>query len=347
MNGLGRNYSPSTWGDGAPSGSAGAGNALLLSWVLIRSPRDPRDLEDVASPRRSSARAGSKLAISTANAASQARISTAAGRSSLIERRNRLYQDLTRDFHAFDKDNFDSARCPPAASGTAGRACRIRAKASTACGSSSIGSHRRLTPCNWHSIRTANTSAACAAFCRTRSNSAPMHRCLRDRCQREGRLATLCGDYESFDRDWQAISYKLHQIPEMARTAELRARGSHGRSRSPVECDPQDSAAVRSARFAAAHVRADRSIADGWSKTSTLNSSIPNSAASWAATARRAESEAQMVCDTIDAGNDPGSVVRRIQRIPGLVVSARSAASAGRRQPRPRADRDANQPHES
>ena len=35
-------------------------------------------------------------------------------------------------------------------------------------------------------------------------------------------MPTLCGDYEAFDRDWQAISYKLHQIPEMARTAELR-----------------------------------------------------------------------------------------------------------------------------
>ncbi len=41
---------------------------------------------------------------------------------------------------------------------------------------------------------------------------------LAETCRRAERVGTLSGDFEAFDRDWQAISYKLRRIPELAQS---------------------------------------------------------------------------------------------------------------------------------
>src|SRR3984957_6663352 len=38
---------------------------------------------------------------------------------------------------------------------------------------------------------------------------------LAESCRRTERLGVMYGDFEAFDRDWQAISYKLRRIPEI------------------------------------------------------------------------------------------------------------------------------------
>ncbi len=225
-----------------------------------------------------------------------------------IERRNHLYQDLTRDFHAFDKDNFD------------------------------VGPDvRRLR--QWHRRRAlSNRASRCEAVRRIIDRFAQEAdalqlalnqngeyirgvrgilpdaiqfsanaQVLRDRCQREGRLANLCGDYEAFDRDWQAISYKLHQIPEMARTAEVK------RVDVMDDLDRQLSAILKIRPQFDQHdllrhiVGPDRSVADAWSEDISVEFVDPEQRRVLGGAARRAESEAQMVCDTIDAGNDPSA----------------------------------------
>ncbi len=131
---------------------------------------------------------------------------------------------------------------------------------------------------------------------------------LRDRCQREGRLAALCGDYEAFDRDWQAISYRLHQIPEMSRTAELKRvevmddldRQLSGILKIQPQFDQHD---------LLHHISALTDQLQRLAEDIDVEFVDPEQRRILSGQARRVESEAQMVCDTIDAGNDPSSVV--------------------------------------
>ena len=327
MNGLGRNESPSDVGRrqallAAPVVRCLQALGLTATALLFLGPHtaaqdDPRDLEEL---RRQDVHRETRLEDRDLNRERRVEAREVEGRPvdpQAIERRNHLYQDLTRDFHAFDKDNFDI--------GSDVRRLRMAPPTGLVESSESVARVRQLIERfaqeadalqlalnqNGEYIRGVRTILPDAIQFSANAQV------LRDRCQREGRLATLCGDYESFDRDWQAISYKLHQIPEMARTAELR------RVEVMDDLDHQLSAILKiqpqfDQRDLLRHASALVDQLGRLVEDINVEFVDPEQRRVLGGTARRAESEAQMVCDTIDAGNDSGSVIREFKEYQAL-----------------------------
>ena len=105
MNGLGQNYFPIDVGRWRTLGLAAAS---LLMLGRSTNAQDPRDLEDA---RRRDISRESRLETRDLDRERRIASSDLDNRRTdprIIERRNRLYQDLKQDFHAFDKDNFDT-----------------------------------------------------------------------------------------------------------------------------------------------------------------------------------------------------------------------------------------------
>ncbi len=326
MNVLGRNESPSDVGRqallAAPIVRGLQALGLTAITLLCLGPHtaaqdDPRDLEEL---RRQDVHRETRLEDRDLNRERRVEAREVEGRPvdpQAIERRNHLYQDLTRDFHAFDKDNFDV--------GSDARRLRMAPPNGLVESSEGVARVRQLIDrfaqeadalqlaLNQNGEYIRGVRGILPDAIQFSANA----QVLRDRCQREGRLATLCGDYESFDRDWQAISYKLHQIPEMARTAELR------RVEVMDDLDHQLSAILKiqpqfDQRDLLRHASALVDQLGRLVEDINVEFVDPEQRRVLGGTARRAESEAQMVCDTIDAGNDSGSVVREFKEYQAL-----------------------------
>ena len=277
---------------------------------------DPRDLEEL---RRQDVRRESRLENRDLSRERRVENREVEGRPvdpQAIERRKHLYQDLTRDFHAFDKDNFDISNS---------RRYRMAPPTGLVESSEGVARVRQLIDrfaqeadalqlaLNQNGEYIRGVRSILPDAIQFSANA----QVLRDRCQREGQLAKLCGDYESFDRDWQSISYKLHQIPEMARTAELR------RVEVMDDLDHQLSAILKiqpqfDQRDLQRHASALVDQLGRLVEDINVEFVDPQQRRVLGGTARRAESEAQMVCDTLDTGSDPGNVVREFKEYQAL-----------------------------
>src|ERR1700722_2851943 len=277
---------------------------------------DPRDLEEL---RRQDVRRESRLENRDLSRERRVENREVEGRPvdpQAIERRKHLHQDLTRDFHAFDKDNLDISN---------GRRYRMAPPTGLVESSEGVARVRQLIDrfaqeadalqlaLNQNGEYIRGVRSILPDAIQFSANA----QVLRDRCQREGQLAKLCGDYESFDRDWQSISYKLHQIPEMARTAELR------RVEVMDDLDHQLSAILKiqpqfDQRDLQRHASALVDQLGRLVEDINVEFVDPQQRRVLGGTARRAESEAQMVCDTLDTGSDPGNVVREFKEYQAL-----------------------------
>ncbi len=326
MNGLGRNESPSDVGQrrallAAPVVRSLQALGLTATALFFLGPHtvaqdDPRDLEEL---RRQDVHRETRLENRDLNREQRVEAREVEGRPvdpQAIERRKHLYQDLTRDFHSFDKDNFDtsnsrryrmaSARVLWNPSERGRRVRQLIERFAQEADALQLALNQ-----NGEYIRGVRTILPDAIQFSANAQV------LRDRCQREGRLAALCGDYESFDRDWQSISYKLHQIPEMARTAELR------RVEVMDDLDRQLSAILKiqpqfDQRDLLRHASALVDQIGRLVEDINVEFVDPEQRRVLGGTARRAESEAQMVCDTIDAGNDPSAVIGEFKEYQAL-----------------------------
>jgi hypothetical protein len=291
--------------------------ALLLLGHQMVAQDDPRDVEEL---RRRDVGRESRLQQRDIARERRAEVPALDNRRTdprLIERRTRLYQDLTRDFHAFDKDNFDVQpgirrlrQAPPSgiveSSETLDNVRRIIDRFAQEADALQLALNQ-----NGEYIR--GVRGILPDAIQFSANA----QVLRDRCQREGRLAALCGDYEAFDRDWQAISYKLHQIPEMGRTAELK------RVEVMDNLDRQLNTILKIKPQFDQHdlLRHLSALTDQLQRLSEdINVEFVDAEQRrvLCGTARRAESEAQMVCDTIDAGNDPTAVIGEFKEYQAL-----------------------------
>jgi hypothetical protein len=327
MNGFGRNDSPCDVGrrrrliaGPVARGLLALGLAAAALLLLVRhtaAQDDARDLEDLR--RRD---VGRESRIETRDIDRERRVENRDLDSRrpdprAIERRNHLYQDLNRDFHAFDKDNFDVGP----------DVCRLRLAPPSGIveSSESLENVRRIIDrfaqeadalqlaLNQNGEYIRGVRGILPDAIQFSANA----QVLRDRCQREGRLASLCGDYEAFDRDWQDISYKLHQIPEMSRTAELKRvevmdnldRQLSGILKIKPQFDQHD--LLR-------HISALTDQLQRLAEDISVEFVDPEQRRVLAGTARRVESEAQMVCDTIDAGNDPSAVIGEFKEYQAL-----------------------------
>jgi len=332
MNGFGRNDSPSDAGRrrkvffavpvarGLQAVGLAAAVLLLLVARHAAGQDDPRDLED---QRRRDVDRESRIESRDIDRERRAAAGYLVAQDDrrtdprLIERRQRLSKDLARDFRAFDKDNFDV--------GPDVRRLRSAPPVDIVESRESLENVRRIIDrfaqeadalqlaLNQNGEYIRGVRSILPEAIQFSANA----QVLRDRCQREGRLASICGDYEAFDRDWQAISYKLHQIPEMARTAELK------RIDVMDNLDRQLSAILK--------IKPQFDQRDLLRQTSALSDQLqrltedinvefvdPEQRRVLCGTARRAQSEAQMVCDTIDAGNDPSAVVGEFKEFQAL-----------------------------
>jgi hypothetical protein len=278
---------------------------------------DPRDVEAL---RRRDVNRESRLETHDINRERRAADGDVDNRQSdprIIERRNRLYQDLKQDFHSFDKDNFDVApgvrrlrQAPPADIVESGETLDNVRRMIDRFAQEADALQLALNQ-NVDYIR--GVRGVLPDAIQFSANA----QVLRDRCQREGRIASLCGDYEAFDRDWQAISYRLHQIPEMTRTAELK------RVEVMDNLDRQLSSILKiqpqfDQHDLLHHISALTDQLQRLAEDIDVEFVDPEQRRILGGQARRVQSEAQMVCDTIDAGNDPTTVVGEFKEYQAL-----------------------------
>jgi len=229
-----------------------------------------------------------------------------------IERRTRLYQELTRDFQNFDKNGFD--RSPERRFYRTGPAPAIVESAEM------LDGVRRSVDQLAHeadALQAALTNdvdiirglrGVLPEVIQFSANA----QVLRDRCLREGQVAGLCGDFEAVDRDWQAISYKLRRIPELMQTAAIRridVMDKLDRQLSDAfKIQPQFNQRELLHESAVLSDRLQRLAEDVG-----LELVDPEQRRALTDGARRAQSEAQMVCDALDSGNDPAAVLGEFQ----------------------------------
>lgn len=326
MSGIGRNDLPVDPGCGRPHFAATLTRLLPSLWLgaaalffvghSSAAQDDPRDVEEL---RRRDVNRESRIQERDINRERRAenQVDNRRPDPRAIERRSRLYQDLTRDFHAFDKTNFD---VDPDV-----RRRRLAPPAGIVESSEALDTVRRIIDrfaqeadalqlaLNQNGEYIRGVRGVLPDAIQFSANA----QVLRDRCLREGRLASMCGDYEAFDRDWQAISYRLHQIPEMSRTAELKRvdvmddldRQLGGILKIKPQFDQHD--LLR-------HLSALTDQLQRLSEDINVEFVEPDQRRVLCGAARRAESEAQMVCDTIDAGNDPAAVIGEFKEYQAL-----------------------------
>ncbi|HXY33089.1 MAG TPA: hypothetical protein VEI07_02615 [Planctomycetaceae bacterium] len=130
---------------------------------------------------------------------------------------------------------------------------------------------------------------------------------LAESCRRAERVGVLCADYEAFDRDWQAISYKLRRIPEINQSPALR------RVDVIDNLDRKLSEIFKIKPHLDQHelLRATAALVDklqGLGQDVEVEMVDPQLRRELTGMARRTQSEAQMVSDLVDSENDPAAV---------------------------------------
>jgi hypothetical protein len=223
-----------------------------------------------------------------------------------VERRTKLYRDLKRDFIDFDKNDFDRGPSRPYYGGPASNVVespetlelvrKIFDRIAQEADALQIGLNNDVDQIRGirgvlHDVIEFSARA----------------QVLAESCRRTERVGGLCGDYEAFDRDWQAISYKLRRIPEIAQSAAIQ-RIDHidkmdGKLTEVFNIKPHfDQHEL---------LRATAALTD---KLQRLAEDIevemvdPQLRRQLTGQARRTQSEAQMVSDLVDSENDPTAV---------------------------------------
>ena len=148
-----------------------------------------------------------------------------------LERRTKLYRDLKQDFINFDKSGFDrgpdrryyGGEAPAIAESPEmlDRVRRIFDRMAQEADALQVGLNNDVD--QMRGVRSVlhdviQFSARAQVLCES--------------CRRADRVGVLSGDYEAFDRDWQAISYKLRRIPELTQSAAIQ-RGRRDRQAGP------------------------------------------------------------------------------------------------------------------
>ncbi len=228
-----------------------------------------------------------------------------------IERRSKVYDDLRRDFGGFDRDGF-SADSAILRSRSAPRTGIVESQ-------EALGNVRRIFD-RFAQEADGLRVALCndVDYIRGVRGILPdviqfsaNAQVLRDRCGREQRLANLCSDFESLDRDWQAISYKLRQISGLTQTAAKRVEVMNSLDRELsgiLKIQPQFDQRVLLRQTAALCDELLRLADDINVELVDLEQRRVLSNAT-----RRAQSEAQGIYDAIDAGGDLAAASQEFQ----------------------------------
>lgn len=315
MNGFGRIHLPFDIGRWSMLGLSVATLLLLGRHTVAQD--DPRDVEEL---RRRDVNRESRLQtrdIDRERRVADGELDNRRVDPRIIERRNRLYQDLKQDFQSFDKNNFDVdpgvrrlRQAPPVGIVESGETLDNVRRLIDRFAQEADALQLALNQ-NVDYIR--GVRGILPDAIQFSANA----QVLRDRCQRQGQLAALCGDYEAFDREWQAISYRLHQIPEMTRTAELK------RVAVMDDLDRQLGSILKiqpqfDRHDLGHHISALTDQLQRLAEDIDVEFVDPEQRRILGGQARRVGSEAQMVCDTIDAGNDPTAVIGEFKEYQAL-----------------------------
>src|SRR5580692_2976864 len=131
-----------------------------------------------------------------------------------LERRTKLYRDLKKDFIDFDKNGFDRGPDRRYRGGepsavvespeTLDLVRRIFARIAEEADALQVGLNNDVDQ-----IRGVRSVLHDVIEFSARAQV------LAESCRRADRVGVLYGDFEAFDRDWQAISYKLRRIPDL------------------------------------------------------------------------------------------------------------------------------------
>jgi hypothetical protein len=223
-----------------------------------------------------------------------------------VERRTKLYRDLKRDFIDFDKNGFDrgpdhivyGTTMPtiPESPDTLNRVRRVFDRIAQEADALQVALNNDVDL--MRGVRSVlhdviQFSARAQVLCES--------------CRRADRVGGLRGDYEAFDRDWQAISYKLRRIPELAQSAAIQR----------VDVIDKADRALSDVFKIKAHfdqhelLRSTAALSDKLQRLAediSVEMVDPQLRRSLTGMARRAQSEAQMVADLVDSDNDPDAV---------------------------------------
>jgi hypothetical protein len=223
-----------------------------------------------------------------------------------LERRTKLYRDLKRDFIDFDKNGFDrgpdhivyGTTMPTIAEDpqTLDRVRRVFDRIAQEADALQVALNNDVDL--MRGVRSVlhdviQFSARAQVLCES--------------CRRADRVGGLRGDYEAFDRDWQAISYKLRRIPELAQSAAIQR----------VDVIDKADRALSDIFKIKAHfdqhelLRTTAALSDKLQRLAediSVEMVDPQLRRSLTGMARRAQSEAQMVSDLVDSDNDPDAV---------------------------------------
>ncbi len=281
--------------------------ALLAAGKLAHSQDDPRDLIEL---RRRNAERERRVVdrdldrerrLDDREYNSERRPDPAA-----LERRTKLYRELKKDFSDFGKNDFDR--------GPDRRPIGIDAPAI-------VNSPETLERVRRIFDRMAQDADALQVALNNdvdlmRGVRSVLHdviqfsaraQVLAETCRRANNVSGLCGDFEAFDRDWQAISYKLRRIPELAQSAAIQRVDNIDK----IDHALNDVFKIKPHFDQRELLRATAALTD---KLQRLAEDIgvemvdPELRRSLTGMARRTQSEAQMVADLVDSENDPAAV---------------------------------------
>jgi len=285
-------------------GLAAAG--LLAAGSLVRAQDDARDLIEL---RRRDAERERRVVQSDLNRERRLDDREYGDRRpdpAALERRTKLYRELKKDFSDFGKNDFDRGPARPYYGGEAStvvesqetldRVRRIFDRVAQEADALQVGLNNDVDQ-----IRGVRSVLHDVIQFSARAQV------LAETCRRAERVGTLSGDFEAFDRDWQAISYKLRRIPDLNQSAALQR----------VDTIDKIDHALSEIFKLKPHfdqrelLRATAALTD---KLQRLAEDIgvemvdPQLRRSLIGMARRTQSEAQMVSDMVDSENDPAAV---------------------------------------
>lgn len=223
-----------------------------------------------------------------------------------LERRNKLYRELKKDFSDFDKNGFDRG---PDHIYRGGEVSKVVDSPET------LDLVRRIferIAAEADSLQVAlNNDVDIMRGVRSVLHDviqfSARAQVLSETCRRANRVGGLCGDYEAFDRDWQAISYKLRRIPELQQSAAIKR----------VEVIDNLDRKLSEVFKIKPHfdqrelLRATAALSDKLQRLAediSVEMVDPQMRRSLIGMAKRTQSEAQMVADLVDSENDPTAV---------------------------------------
>jgi hypothetical protein len=228
-----------------------------------------------------------------------------------LDRRQNLYNDIKRDFRDFSKDGFDTVPAvrrrhaiPPIADSPDlyDRGSRLfYAFAQEA---------ERLQADLTNNVDVIRGVRGVLSDVITFSANAQV---LADRCRRDQRIGAMGGDFEAVHYDWQAISYKMRQIPQLAQSVSIQRVS---------RMDDLDRQLLQIFQ-----IQPQFDQHELIEQTACLSRELQNLAQDinlqlvdtdqrrvLCSRARRAQSQVQSLCDSVDTGTDPNEVLAEFKQ---------------------------------